>query len=81
MLTNAQQQKVRDLCRRNQLGMIQFQDNGLVHFTKNEPIREAIQKTFPDFEVVDFGSAPWMDTRTDDTRQVYWVTLRPEVSD
>ncbi len=77
MLTETQKTRVRELCRLHKLGMVEFQDNGMVHFKSNYPIKENIQKHLTEFEITHADELPTMDNRPDDMKYAYWVTCRP----
>ena len=77
MLSALQQARVRRMCREFHLGMVRFQDNGMIHFTSSHPIKQNIERFYEDFEITDSGSGPTMDDRVDDMRMSYWVTVRP----
>jgi len=77
MLSEAQRNQVRELCKKKKCGMIEFLPDGSIRFSGMTPLETSVQRTFPYFRVIDSGSSVWED-RIDDMKQGYWVTVRPD---
>jgi hypothetical protein len=82
VLTESQQKLVREICAKNNLGTVQFQDTGAIHFKSPEPIKEKVLKlfTYPEYRFIDAAPTSWVE-RPDDMKREYWVTMMAEATD
>lgn len=77
MLTEDQQRKIRLLCQRQRIGMVEFLPNGRIQFSAFRPIRDIVEATFPAMRIVDDGVSSWQ-SRPDEMKRGYWVIVEME---